>query len=119
MGGGGGYASLPVFLYHPNTAQGETFLRSFFVISDFKDSPLRRILQVKPVRYILSCYHDNKFTEGTLQYFAPKKSEKSAICKDIELKFGIEIKFGPLSSKTNIILQFDVIMTFLAFRPFR
>ena len=33
---------------------------------------------------------------------ASKKSEKSAICKDIELKFGIETKFGPLSSKTNI-----------------
>ena len=25
------------------------------------------------------------------------KSEKSAICKDIELKFGINTKFGPLS----------------------
>ena len=43
---------------------------------------------------------------------ALKKSEKSAICKDIELKFGIETKFGPLSSKTNINLQSDVIMTF-------
>ena len=47
-----------------------------------------------------------------------KKREKSAICKDIELTFGIETKFGPLSSKTNKNLQFDVIMTFLAFRPF-
>ena len=28
---------------------------------------------------------------------APKKSEKSAICKDIELKFGIETNFGQLS----------------------
>ena len=44
---------------------------------------------------------------------APKKSEKSAICKDIELKFGIETKFGPLSSKTNINLQFDVSKTSL------
>ena len=42
---------------------------------------------------------------------APKKSEKSAICKDIELEFGIETKFGQLSSKTNINLQFDVIVT--------
>ena len=51
---------------------------------------------------------------------APKKSEKSAICKDTDLKIGIETKFGPLSSKlTNINLQFDVIMTLLALRPFR
>ena len=45
---------------------------------------------------------------------AAKKSEKSAICKDIELNFGIETKFGPLSSKTNINLKFDVIMTSLS-----
>ena len=44
-----------------------------------------------------------------------QKSEKSAICKDIELKFGIETKFGPLSSNTNINFQFDVIMTFFSF----
>ena len=88
-------------------------------VSDFKDTPLRHILQVKPVPYLLNCYHGNKVTEGTSQDLAPKKSEKSAICKDIELKFGIETKFGPLSSKTNINLQFDVIMMFLAFRPFR
>ena len=55
----------------------------------------------------------NKTTNGTSQNLAPKKSEKSAICKDIELKFGIEIKFGPLSSKSNINLQFDVIKTSL------
>ena len=47
-----------------------------------------------------------------LQKIILLKSEKSAICKDIELKFGIETKFGPLSSNTNINLQFDVIMTF-------
>ena len=87
-------------------------------LSDFKDTPLRHILQVKPVRYILSCYYGNKITEGTSQDLVPKISEKSAICKDIELKFGIETEFGPLTSKTNINLQSDVIMTFLAFRPF-
>ena len=75
-------------------------------------------MQVKPVRYILSCCHGNKITKGTSQNFAPKKREKSAIFKDIELKFGMETKFGPLSSKTNINLQFDVIMTFLALGPF-
>ena len=37
----------------------------------------------------------------------------------VELKFGTETNFGPLSSKTNINFQFDVIMRFLAFRPFR
>ena len=46
------------------------------------------------------------------------ESEKSAICKDFELKFGIETKVGSLSSKANINLQFNVIMTFLTFRPF-
>ena len=44
---------------------------------------------------------------------ALKKSEKSAICKDIELKFGIGTNFGPLSSKTNINLQSDVNLTSL------
>ena len=38
-----------------------------------------------------------KLQKVPLQDLAPKKSEKSAICKDIELKFGIETKFGPLS----------------------
>ena len=104
----------PVFLHHPKTAQGIKLK-----LSDFKDTPLRHLLQVKPVRYILSCCHGNKITNGTSQNLAPKKNEKSANSKDIELKFGIETKFGPLSSKTNINLQFDVIMAFVAFRPFR
>ena len=50
-------------------------------------------------------------TKGTSQNFAPKECEKSAICKDIELKFDIVTTFGPQSSKHNINLQFDVIMT--------
>ena len=105
--GGAKYAPLLFFLHHPKTAQ---LIK--LKLSDFKDAPLRHILQVKPVRYILSCCHGNKITESNL---APKKSEKSAICKDVELKFGIEreTKFGPLSSKTNINLQFDVFMTSL------
>ena len=101
------------FLHHPKTAQAIKLK-----LSDFKDTPLRHLLQVKPVRNILSCCHGNKITKGTSQNLAPKKSEKSAICKDIELKFGIETNFGPLSSKTNINFQSDVIMTFSAFRPF-
>ena len=39
--------------------------------------------------------------QNTSQNLAPKKSEKSVICKDIELKFSIEVKFGPLSPKSN------------------
>ena len=35
----------------------------------------------------------------------------SIIFKDIELKFGIQTNFGPLNSKCNIKVQFDVIMT--------
>ena len=73
------------FLHHPKMAQGIKLK-----LSDFKDTPLRHLLQVKPVRYILSCCHGNKITKGTSQNFAPKKSEKSAICKDIVLKFGME-----------------------------
>ena len=45
---------------------------------------------------------ETKLQKGTWQDLAPKKSEKSAICKYIELKFGIETTCGPLSSKTNI-----------------
>ena len=43
------------------------------------------------------------------QDLAPKESEKSAICKDIELKFGIGTNFGPLSSQTIIKFQSDSI----------
>ena len=113
---GGGRQNTPsllFFFHHPKTAQGIKLK-----LSNFKDKPLRHILQVKPVHYILSCCHGNKITKGISQNLALKKSAKSAICKVIELKFDIETKFGPLSSKTNINLQFDVIRTFLAFSPF-
>ena len=42
-----------------------------------------------------------------------KKSEKSAICKDIELKFGTGTNFGPLSLKTIIKFESDVNLTSL------
>ena len=80
------------FLHHPKTAQAIKLK-----LSGFKDTRLRHLLQVKPVRHILSCCHDNKITKGTLQTLALKKNEKSAICKYIELKLGIETNFGPLS----------------------
>ena len=35
----------------------------------------------------------------------------SVIFKDIELKFAIETNVGPLNSKSNIKLEFEVIMT--------
>ena len=35
----------------------------------------------------------------------------SDIFKDIELKFGILTNFGPLNSKSNIKVDFDVIIT--------
>ena len=106
--GGGGIRPLLFFPHHPKTAQGIKLKLSYF-----KDTPLRHFLHVKPVRYILCCCHGNKITKGTSQNLAKKKSEKSVICKDIELKFGTEAKFGPLSSKSNINLQFDVIKTSL------
>ena len=74
-GGEGKIRPLLFFLHHPKTAQGIKLK-----LSDFKDTPLRHILQVKPVRYILSCCHGNNITNGTSQDLAPKKSEKSAIC---------------------------------------
>ena len=107
-GGGGKIRPLLFFLHHPKTAQGIKLK-----LSDFNDTPLRHFSQVKPVRYILSCCHGNKITNGTSQNLAPNKSEKSVICKDIKLKFGIEAKFRLLSSKSNINLQFDVIKTSL------
>ena len=96
----------PVFLHHLKTAQGIKLK-----LSDFKDTLLRDILQVKSVRHVLSCCHGNKITEDTSQDLAPKKSQKSAICSDIELKFGIGTNFGPLSSKTIIKFQSDVNLT--------
>ena len=106
--GGGKYASLLFFLHDPKTAQGIKLK-----LSDFKDTLLRHILQIKPVCYVLSCCHSNKITEGTSQDLAPQKSEKSAICRDIELKFGIGTNFGPLSSKTILEFQSDVNFTSL------
>ena len=47
------------------------------IILYFKDTSLRHILQVTPVRYILSCHHGNKITKGTSQNLAQKKSEIS------------------------------------------
>ena len=47
------------------------------------------------------------------QDLAARKREKSAICKDIELKFGIDTNFGPLSSKTNINFQSEENLTSL------
>ena len=89
--GGGGKIRPPLFfLHHPKTAQGIKLRHS-----DFKDTPLRHILQVKRVRYLLSCCHGNKITEGTSQDLAPKKSEE--YIEDIKLKFGVETIFGPLS----------------------
>ena len=79
-GGGGKIRPLLFFLHHPKTAQGIKLK-----LSDFKDTLLRHILQVKPVRYVSSCCHGNKITEGTLQDLAPQKSEKSAICRDIAI----------------------------------
>ena len=35
----------------------------------------------------------------------------SVIFKDIELEFGVETNFGSLNSKSNIKLEFDVIVT--------
>ena len=84
-GGGGGIRPLLFFLHHPKTAQGIKLK-----LSDFKDTPLRHILQVKSVCYILNCCHGNKITEGTSQDLTSKESEKSAICKDIQVKLGIE-----------------------------
>ena len=43
-GGGAKYAPLLFFLHHPKTAQGIKLK-----LSNFKDTPLRHILQVKPV----------------------------------------------------------------------
>ena len=84
-------------LHHPKAAQGIKLK-----LSDFKDTPLGHILQVKSVGYILSCCHANKITGGILQDLPPKKSEKSAICKDIELKFGTETKFSRKLNKFTI-----------------
>ena len=42
-----------------------------------------------------------------------KKSEESAICRGIELRFGIGTNSGPLSSKTIIKFQSDVNLTSL------
>ena len=56
---------LVFFFHHPETPQTIKLK-----LSDFRDTSLRHILQVIPVRYILRCYHGNKITKGTLQNLA-------------------------------------------------
>ena len=73
---GAKYAHLLFFLHHPKTAQGIKLKDS-----DFKDTPLKHLLQVKPVRYILSCCHGNKVTKGISQNFAPKKVKNQPFAK--------------------------------------
>ena len=55
-----------------------------------------------------------------------KLLKNSVILKDIvlklKLKLSMETNFGPLKSKSNLKLDFDVIVmffTFLSFRPFQ
>ena len=57
---GAKYTRLLFFLHHPKKAQSMK-LR----LSDFKGTPVRHILHVKPVHYIMSCYHGNQITAGT------------------------------------------------------
>ena len=65
-----------VFLHHPKTSQAIKLK-----LSDFKDTPLRHILQVIPVYYILNCYHGKKLRKIPLQNLAPKKSENQSFVK--------------------------------------
>ena len=63
--GGGKIRPLLFFLHHPKTAKGINLK-----LSDFRDTHLRHLVQVKPVRYILSCSHGNKITKGARsEYF--------------------------------------------------
>ena len=38
-------------------------------------------------------------------------NDSAVIFKDIELEFGMKTNFGPLNSKSNIKLEFDIIVT--------
>ena len=97
------------FFHHPETPQAIKLK-----LSDFKDTCLRHNLQVIPVRYILKCYHGNKITKVPCKIWLNRKVKflnNSVIFKDIELEFGMETNFGPLNPKSNINLEFDVIVT--------
>ena len=58
-------APLMFFFHHPQTPQAIKL-----ALFDFKDTSLRHILQVIPVRCILRYYYGNKITKGTLQNLA-------------------------------------------------
>ena len=101
------------FFHHPETPQAIKLK-----ISDFKDTYLRHILQVIPVRYILRCYHGIKITKVPCKIWLNGKVNffnNSVIFKGIELEFGMETNFGSLSSKRHIKLDFDVTVTFSVF----
>ena len=42
---------------------------------------------------------ETKYRRYLAGFGSKEKNEKSVICKDIELKFGMETKFGPLRQK--------------------
>ena len=85
--GAGEDAPLLFFLHHPKTAQGIKLK-----LSDFKYTPLRHIfLQVKPVRFILSCY---KITEGTSQDLTLKKSENQPFVKILSWNLVYRLSLG-------------------------
>ena len=110
---GGDSAPLVFFFHHPETPQAIKLK-----LSDFKDTSLRHILQVIPVRYILRCNHGNKLQKVPCKIWLSRKVKflnNSVLFTDIELEFGMETNFGPLNSKSNINLEFDVIVTFSAF----
>ena len=108
-GGGGDSAPSCFFLHHPETAEAIKLK-----LSDLKDTSLRHILQVIPVRNILRCYHGNKITKVPCKIWLNRKVKflnNSVIFKDIEVEFGMETNFGPQNSKSSIKLEFDVIVT--------
>ena len=114
--GGGGEDSAPssFIFHHPETSQAIKLK-----LSDFKDTSLRHIHVVIPVRYILRCYHGNKITKAPWKKIWLNRRVKiwnnSVTFKGIELKFSMETNFGLLNSKSDIKLEFDVIVTFSSF----
>ena len=96
-------SSLNLFLPH-----SETPLTITLKLFDFEDTSLRHTFHVKQFPCILSCYHGNRITKGTLRTFV---KYDSVIYGVTELKFGTETNFEPLSSETDIKLHNDVIVT--------
>ena len=96
------------FFHHPEKPQAIKLK-----LSGFKDTYLRHILQSYQFVLFRSVTTAIKLQKVPCKIWLRRKVKfvnNSVIFKDIKLEFGRETNFGPLNSKSNVKLAFDIIV---------